>query len=162
MVSPEQNQANEGLKSMELPSAAEIRGFIERKHKTDEDAKRAARQAREAELKQQRDAFLKARLTDDHIHSLFLRVKEAAESGAMEVMIAQFPCAWCSDGGRKINVLEGTWPDTLQGLGKEFFDFWQRELKPKGFRFRVSVVNFPGGMPGDVGAFLSWGEEIAR
>jgi len=146
---------------MEIPSAAEIRSIIERKNEAHADAEQAARRAREEELKQQHDAFLAARLTDDHVSSLVLRVKEAAESGAVEVMIAQFPSAWCSDGGRKINVPEDAWPDTLQGLAKEFFDFWQRELKPKGFRFRVSVVNFPAGKPGDIGAFLSWGEEVA-
>jgi hypothetical protein len=33
-------------------------------------------------------------------------------------------------------------------------------LKPNGFRLaaRVRVLDYPGGMPGDVGLFLHWGE----
>ena len=48
------------------------------------------------------------------------------------------------------------WPDTLQGFAREFYEFWERELKPKGFGLRAEIVSFPGGLPGDVGAFLTW------
>ena len=53
--------------------------------------------------------------------------------------------------------MEDDWPDTLQGFAKEFFEFCQRDRKPRKFRLRVRIVSFPGGKPGDVGAFLSWG-----
>lgn len=62
-------------------------------------------------------------------------------------MIGQFPGAWCTDGG---------WPVTLQGIAKEFFEFWKRDLKPRGFGLRVEIVSYPEGKPGDIGPFLSW------
>jgi hypothetical protein len=35
---------------------------------------------------------------------------------------------------------------------------WERDLKPRGFRLAARMVDFPGGMPGDIGLFLIWGE----
>jgi len=91
-----------------------------------------------------------------HLYVIMRRVHDAAEGGASEIMIGKFPCALCTDGGRKINAPEESWPDTLQGIAREFFEFWERNLKPRGFRLRVQILDFPGGKPGDVGAFLSW------
>ena len=88
------------------------------------------------------------------------RVRTAAESGATESMIGQFPSDWCTDGGRRINVPEQDWPDTLQGIAREFYEFWERELKPKGFGLRAQIISFPDGKPGDVGAFLSWDRPV--
>jgi hypothetical protein len=34
---------------------------------------------------------------------------------------------------------------------------WERDLKPRGFRLAASVVDFPDGMPGEIGLFLNWG-----
>jgi hypothetical protein len=31
-------------------------------------------------------------------------------------------------------------------------------LKLNGFRLAARVLDFPGGMPGDIGLFLVWGE----
>jgi hypothetical protein len=35
-------------------------------------------------------------------------------------------------------------------------EFWQRQLKSKGYHLRYEIVDYPGGMPGDVGITLSW------
>jgi len=43
-----------------------------------------------------------------------------------------------------------------KGIAREFFEFWEQNLKSRGFRLRVQILDFPGGKPGDVGAFLSW------
>ena len=40
---------------------------------------------------------------------------------------------------------------------------WKRDLKSRGFRLDGAVcLDFPGGMPGDIGLFLVWGEMIRR
>ena len=31
-------------------------------------------------------------------------------------------------------------------------------LKPRGYRIAYQIIDFPGGMPGDIGFTLSWGE----
>jgi len=132
-------------------------------HNLVEEQKReaaAAEQKREQELaeekKHQEEAFLAQKLTPEFVNTLMLRVRQAAVSGAREIMIGQFPSEWCTDGGRAINAPEDTWPETLQGFAREFYEFWERDLKPRGFRLSVKIIDFPGGMPGDVGAFLSW------
>ena len=34
---------------------------------------------------------------------------------------------------------------------------WERELRQRGLGITARVLNFPGGMPGDIGLFLTWG-----
>ena len=139
-----------------LPSAEDMRKVIEQKEqeKFEEQRRRAAAAAKEKQ--HQEEAFLAEKLTPGFVEHVMHRVKEAAESGATELMVGRFPSAWCTDGGRKINAPEPSWPDTLQGIAKEFYEFWEHDLKPRGFHLHVQILDFPGGMPGDVGAFLSW------
>jgi hypothetical protein len=69
----------------------------------------------------------------------------------------RFPAQLCSDGGRAINVPEPSWPATLRGEAAEIFVRWQRDLKPGGFHVVARVLDFPDGIPGDIGLFLLWG-----
>ena len=36
------------------------------------------------------------------------------------------------------------------------FQLWQTHLKPRGYKIRYQIVDFPGGMPGDIAITLSW------
>jgi hypothetical protein len=54
------------------------------------------------------------------------------------------------------NNYEADWPKTLTGFAKRAHEFWQKEFEPKGYKMRVQILDFPGGMPGDVGIFLRW------
>jgi len=140
-----------------LPSADDIRNIIERKKKDSLAEEARQRKAAEQELKRQEDLFSGRKLTPEFIDQVMTRIRRAAENGEYALLVGQFPGEWCSDRGRSINVREEGWPNTLPGFAREFFDFWQRELKPKGFRLSVEFVSFkPGGLPGDVGAYLSW------
>jgi hypothetical protein len=84
-------------------------------------------------------------------------IKRAAANGLMEVEIGRFPNQLCTDQGRAINQQEPGWEKTLTGLPKELFEFWQKYLQPRGYRLAFQIVDFPGGMPGDVGMTLKWG-----
>jgi len=64
----------------------------------------------------------------------------------------------CTDHGRAINQREAGWEKTLTGIPKEIFQLWADHLKPKGYRIAYQIIDFPGGMPGDIGVTLSWGE----
>jgi hypothetical protein len=142
---------------LELPSAQGIREIIEHKRMEKGAEEQKQRAAAEEEKKHQEELFLARTLPPDFIDRVMKRVRIAAEGGALEIMIGQFPSAWCLDEGRRINNQpDDSWPDTLQGIAREFFDFWQRELKPRGFGLRVEIISYPDGKPGDVGAFLSW------
>ena len=42
------------------------------------------------------------------------------------------------------------------GRVRQVHDFWKNNLKAGGFKFTARIINYPGGMPGDVGLFFSW------
>ena len=84
--------------------------------------------------------------------------RQAAENGQKEFMLLGFPSQLCSDGGRAINALEPNSPRTLRGGAAQIYMRWERNLKPHGFRLTARMLDFPGGIPGDIGLFLAWGE----
>jgi hypothetical protein len=83
-------------------------------------------------------------------------IKRAADNGLTEVLVVRFPNTLCTDRGRAINQQEPGWENTLTGLPKELFVFWQKHMKARGYRLRCQIIDFPGGMPGDIGITLSW------
>jgi len=94
---------------------------------------------------------------DDRMARAAAIIKRAADNGLTEVFIGRFPNQLCTDRGRAINQQESGWENTLTGLPKELFEFWQKHLKSRGYRIRFQVVDFPNGMPGDIGVTLAWG-----
>jgi hypothetical protein len=83
-------------------------------------------------------------------------VNQAAERGQTEVQVYRFPNELCTDRGRRINNSEPEWEQTLEGRPKLAYEFWRDQLKPLGFGLRAEVLEYPGGMPGDIGFFLTW------
>jgi hypothetical protein len=83
-------------------------------------------------------------------------VNRAAERGQSEVQVYRFPNALCSDHGRRINNSEPEWERTLEGRPKAAYEFWHEHLRPLGFHLRAEVLEYPGGMPGDIGFILTW------
>jgi hypothetical protein len=83
-------------------------------------------------------------------------IERAAANGLTEVLVYRFPNALCTDHGRAINQQEPGWEKTLTGLPKELYEFWDRHLRPRGYKFKCQIVDFPDGMPGDVGITLKW------
>ena len=83
-------------------------------------------------------------------------VNRAAEAGQTEVQVYRFPNELCSDRGRRINNSEPEWEKTLEGRPKAAYEFWHDHLRPLGFHLRAEVLEYPGGMPGDIGFFLTW------
>jgi hypothetical protein len=84
-------------------------------------------------------------------------VERAVTSGLTEVQVYRFPNSLCSDHGRAINQAEPGWEKTLTGLPKEMYEFWERQLRPRGYKIAFQIVDWPGGVPGDVGITLKWG-----
>jgi CBS domain-containing protein len=97
-------------------------------------------------------------ISDKSWRALVHQARQAAEHGQKEFMLLHVPSQLCSDRGRAINVAEPGWPGTLRGEAAEMYLRWERDLKPNGFRLTARVLDFPGGMPGDIGLFLIWGE----
>jgi hypothetical protein len=83
-------------------------------------------------------------------------VQRAVSNGQTEVQVYRFPNQLCTDHGRAINQQESGWEKTLTGLPKEMYEFWGRRLRPLGYKLKFQIVDWPDGLPGDVGITLKW------
>ena len=79
-----------------------------------------------------------------------------ANNGLTEVDVVRFPNQLCTDRGRAINQREPGWQKTLTGYPKELYDFWEKNLKDRGYKVGFQMVDCPGGRPGDIGITLRW------
>jgi hypothetical protein len=84
-------------------------------------------------------------------------IQRAVRNGLHEVQVYRFPNILCTDRGRAINQMEKGWETTLTGIPKEIYQLWQDYLQPRGYKISYQIIDFPGGVPGDVGITLSWG-----
>lgn len=84
------------------------------------------------------------------------RVAVIVERAVSNGQVYRFPNQLCTDRGRAINQQEPGWETTLTGLPKEMYEFWARQLQPRGYKIKFQIVDFPGGVPGDVGITLKW------
>ncbi len=114
--------------------------------------------AAEAEKKELLDRLQKPSgvSDEDRLKRAASIIQRAVDNGLTEVFIGRFPNAIFTDHGRAINQQEPGWENTLTGLPKELYQFWQKYLQPRGYRLRFQIVDWPGGMPGDIGVTLTW------
>jgi len=141
-----------------LPSAKDLQNklALAEAEKAAESARRTA--AEDAEKKALLDHLSKpSGVTDEtRMERVAAIIQRAVNNGQTEVFVGKFPNSLCTDHGRAINQSEPGWEKTLTGRPKELYDFWHKHLQPRGYRLSVQIVDFPGGMPGDVGITLSW------
>ena len=141
-----------------LPTAKEIQkqAALKEAEKADEAARRMA--AAEAEKKALIDKLSKpSGLSEDEKVKLASTViQRAVRNGLSEVQVYRFPNSLCTDRGRAINQMEKGWEKTLTGIPKEVFQLWSDYLQPRGYRIRYQIVDFPGGVPGDISITISW------
>src|ERR1700730_8161004 len=83
-------------------------------------------------------------------------IERAVNAGLTEVEVYRFPNRLCTDHGRAINQQEPGWENTLTGVPREIYQLWHKYFRPRGYKLRVQIVDWPGGVPGDVGMSLSW------
>jgi hypothetical protein len=100
--------------------------------------------------------FLKGQVTEQERAMIRRLVMNAVKDGKMEAMVYSFPSRLCTDRGRAINNNDPRWPETLQGKAKEFYDRYSQVARPQGYALKAMIINFPDGVPGDVGLFLNW------
>jgi hypothetical protein len=141
------------------PSASELR-MILLKEQMAESKKREEQKGREeSKVLAFTEDFLKNQVTEDEIAIVRRLVMNAVKDGKLEAMVYSFPSDLCTDSGRAINSSDPQWTTTLQGKAKEFYNRYMEFGKPQGFKLKAMIINFPGGMPGDVGFFLNWAPE---
>ncbi len=129
-------------------------GFEQHQAELADAAYRAATERRREQVKE---------LIDEHVRDrnwnvLMHQAREAAERGEKEFRLLRFPSELCTDRGRAINAGLSDSPQTLRGEAAEIYLRWEQELKPRGFHLSARILDFPHGMPGDVGLVLGWVE----
>jgi len=141
-----------------LPSAKEMM----EKLALAEAEKAEAATRRQAEVEAEKELLLEkitkpSGVSDEEaMQRVAVIVQRAVSNGQTEVQVYRFPNQLCTDHGRAINQQEPGWEKTLTGLPKEMYEFWARQLRPLGYKLKVQIVDWPGGMPGDVGITLKW------
>ena len=148
---------SEKIDTTSAPMSAEaLRMSILQKEMDKMDVERKAREAEEQRLQKFTADFLHQHVNEEEIAMVRRLVANAVKDGKMEAMVYSFPSDLCTDSGRAINNSDPRWPETLQGKAKEFFDRYESIAKPQGYKLKAMVINFPGGLPGDIGFFLNW------
>jgi hypothetical protein len=144
---------------IKLPTAKDLQAKIAVAEGEKASAAAKAHAAAEAEKKALMDRLGRpSGLSDDEVIEKAANiVNRAVENGLTSVQVLRFPNHLCTDNGRAINQHEDGWEKTLTGIPKELYQFWQRRLKPEGYHIKYEIIDYPGGMPGDVGVILSWG-----
>ena len=142
----------------DLFSAADIK-----RRMAEREAQKAAEELRHMKDQEEKQKAVMAefhqppdRSPEQLMQMLMQLVTRAAERGQTEVQVYRFPNSLCTDGGRRINNSLPNWEETLEGRPKLGYEFWRDHLRPLGFGFRAEVLEYPGGMPGDIGFFLMW------
>jgi len=141
-----------------LPSAKEIMEKLALAEA--EKAEAASRRQAEAEAEKK---LLLEKITkpsgvsdEEAMQRVAVIIQRAVSNGQTEVQVYRFPNQLCTDHGRAINQQEPGWEKTLTGLPKEMYEFWNRQLRPLGYKLRFQIVDWPDGLPGDVGITLKW------
>ena len=126
-----------------------------------EEASKQARKHAEAEAEKQAllDHYKKPSGVSDEegIRRAIKIIERAVSNGRTEVQVCRFPNQLCTDHGRAINQQEPGWETTLTGFPNEIYQLWAKYFRERGYKLRVEILDFPGGMPGDVGMTLKWG-----
>ena len=133
---------------------------LEMRHRT-ERALAAAREARHRHVEEAaRLALLEKlrhqQLTDADIRHRLVRIREVAENGDYQLLLERFPSDLCTDRGRAINNFEENWYQTLVGPPRQIYAYWQDRLVQLGYGITAYIIDFPEGIPGDAGLFLTW------
>jgi hypothetical protein len=141
-----------------LPSAKEIQkqAALKEAEKADQHAKQLAAAEAEKQALIQELQKPSGLSEEEKIKRASAVIQRAVRNGLTEVQVYRFPNILCTDRGRAINQMEPGWENTLTGIPKEIFQLWKDYLQPRGYKIAYQIIDFPGGVPGDIGIVLSW------
>jgi CBS domain-containing protein len=138
-------------------SAEDFRASVSRSKAREARAKAEQRRLAADRHAHEVEVLLGTHISEDTWRRMLLDARHAADSGAPEHQVLRIPRQVCTDGGRMINAGEAGWTSTLRGKAAEVWLRWRRDLQPRGFRLTARTLEYPDGLPGDIGLFLVWG-----
>jgi hypothetical protein len=143
-----------------LPTAKEIQkqAALKEAEKTDQYARQLAAAEAEKRALIEKLSRPSGLSEDEKVKLASTVIQRAVRNGLTEVQVYRFPNSLCTDRGRAINQMEPGWEKTLTGMAKEIYQLWKDYLQPRGYRIRYQIIDFSGGVPGDIGITVSWGD----
>jgi hypothetical protein len=141
-----------------LPSAKEVKQKIALAEAEEAEKQARMRAEAQAEKKALIDQLTKpSGISEEEAIGRGIKIIERAMHSRMtEVEVFRFPNQLCTDKGRAIIQQEPGWEKTLTGAPKEIYQLWEKYFRPRGYKLKVQIVDYPDGMPGDIGMTLSW------
>ena len=141
-----------------LPSAKEVMQKIALAEAEEAEKQARMRAEAQAEKKALIDQLSKpSGISDEEAIGRGIKIIERAMHGRMtEVEVFRFPNQLCTDKGRAIINQEPGWEKTLTGAPKEIYQLWEKYFRPRGYKLKVQIMDFPDGLPGDIGMTLTW------
>lgn len=139
-----------------IPDANELRMSIIEARLAEEQKREKVREIERAKLEAFTSDFLRGEVGDKEIALIQRLVLNAAKNGEFEALVYSFPSDLCTDSGRAITNADPNWPETLQGKARQLYERFMANGKQHGYKLKAMIINFPGGMPGDVGFFVNW------
>lgn len=137
-------------------SADAVRAYLHAKKEEEAEKLRAHQSTAKVELDKLHEAFKEREVQPEAMDRIATLVRKTIDMGEKQALVLRFPSDWLPDQGRAITNHAKDWPDKLDGFAKRAYDFFKQELEPRGFQIRAEILDWPGGMPGDVGFFLQW------
>jgi hypothetical protein len=143
-----------------IPSANQIRkeAALKEAEKADEYARLAAAAESEKGALIERLSRPSGKSEEEKVQLASTVIQRAVRNGMTEVQVYRFPNSLCTDKGRTIGQQEPGWENTLTGIPKEIYQLWADYLKPRGYRISYQIIDFPGGVPGDIAITIAWGD----
>jgi len=143
-----------------IPNANQIRkeAALKEAQKAEEYARLAAAVESEKRALIERLTRPSGKSEEEKVQLASTIIQRAVRNGLTEVQVYRFPNSLCTDNGRAINQQEQGWEKTLTGIPKEIFQLWTDYLKPREYRISYQVIEYPGGVPGDIAITIAWGD----
>ena len=143
-----------------IPSAKKIQqeAALKEAEKAEQYARLAAAAEAEKRALIERLARPSGKSEEEKVQLASTIIQRAVRNGLTEVQVYRFPNSLCTDKGRAINQQERGWENTLTGIPKEIFQLWTDYLQPRGYRISYQIIDYPGGVPGDIGITIAWGD----
>src|SRR3954452_3748660 len=137
-------------------SADAVRAYLNSKKEEEEAKQRAFHASAKAELDKLHEAFKEREVQPEAMDRIATLVRKTIDMGDKQALVLRFPSDWLPDQGRAITNHDKNWHEKLDAFPKRAYDYFKRELEPRGFQISAAIVDWPRGMPGDVGLFLQW------
>ena len=141
-----------------LPSANEIR-----KQSALKEAEKAEEHMRLHGCGRSRKAALIDELTkpsglseDEKIKRASAVIQRAVRNGLHEVQVYRFPNVLCTDRVERSTRWKQAGKTRSPEFPKEIYQLWKDYLQPRGYKIAYQIIDFPGGVPGDIGITLRW------